>query len=147
MVPEINGQKPALSSAHNGAVFTVYRPVAGIYVTVAAGQVVDAMAKDFIAYLEDQMKLGVTNMSFFHDWWDLTAYEQSARHRLTEWRRAAPKGTTKDSHVLVRSKLIAMGVAASSIALRMVGVDMRAYNDRADFERSLRDATRARSAR
>lgn len=144
MGSQVTKQKPVLSCTHNDAVFKVFRPVAGVYATVASGHVIESMALDFITLLEGEMKAGITNMSFFHDWWDLTTYEQSARHRLTEWRRAAPKGTTKDSHVLVRSKLIAMGVAASSIALRMVGVDMRAYNDRAEFERKLGDAVRLR---
>lgn len=147
MGSDVTKQKPVLSRTHNDAVFNVYRPIAGVYTTVATGHVIESMATDFITYLEGEMKSGISNMSFFHDWWDLTTYEQSARHRLTEWRRAAPKGTTKDSHVLVRSKLIAMGVAASSIVLRMVGVDMRAYNDRAEFERNLGDAIRLRGGR
>lgn len=147
MGSQVTKQKPVLSCTHNDAVFNVYRPVPGVYATVATGHVVDGMAKDFITYLEGEMKQGISGMSFFHDWWDLTTYEQSARHRLTDWRRAAPRGTTKDSNVLVRSKLLAMGVAASSIVLRMVGVDMRAYSDRAEFERALGDAIRARGGR
>jgi hypothetical protein len=147
MIPEIHKLEPVLQSKHKGATLDAYRPVAGVYVTVAKGNVVEAMAKDFIALLEAEMRAGVSNMSFFHDWWELASYEQSARHRLTEWRRAAPKGTTKDSHVLVQSKLLAMGVAASAIVLRMVGVDMRTYTDRAEFERALRAAISARAAR
>lgn len=147
MVPEVEKQKPVLHCTHKDAVLTVFRPVAGVYVSVAKGHVVEAMAKDFITLLEAEMKLGISNMSFFHDWWELTSYDQSARHRLTEWRQAAPKGTTKDSNVLVRSKIVAMGVAASSIVLRMIGVDMRAYSDRAEFERALRAAVRERSTR
>lgn len=147
MIPEIHKLEPVLESKHKDATLTTFRPVAGVYVTIAKGHVVEAMATDFIALLEAEMKLGIANMSFFHDWWELASYEQSARHRLTEWRRAAPKGTTKDSHVLVRSKLVAMGVAASSIVLRMVGVDMRAYNDRAEFERALRSTVAERARR
>lgn len=147
MIPEVENQKSVLVSKFESSVFTVYRPVAGVYVTVASGHVLEATAKDFIAYLEGEMKLGVSNMSFFHDWWELDTYEQSARQRLTDWRRAAPRGTTKESHVLVRSKLLAMGVAASAIVLRMVGVEMRAYTDRAEFERVLRESIRSRSAR
>ncbi|MBL8682455.1 MAG: hypothetical protein JNK05_25030 [Myxococcales bacterium] len=146
MIPEVEKQKPILVSKLERAEFTVYRPADGLYVTVANGHVLESTAKDFIAFLEGEMKRGVSNMSFFHDWWELDTYEQSARQRLTEWRRAAPRGTTKDSHVLVRSKLLAMGVAASAIVLRMVGVEMRAHTDRAAFERALRDAIRHRSA-
>lgn len=146
MIPEVEKQKPVLVSKLERSEFTVYRPVEGLYVTVANGHVLEATARDFIAFLEGEMQRGISNMSFFHDWWALDTYEQSARQRLTDWRRAAPRGTTKDSHVLVRSKLLAMGVAASAIVLRMVGVEMRVYTDRAEFERVLRDAIRDRSA-
>lgn len=147
MIPEIHKLEPVLSSKHKDATLETFRPVDGVYVTVAKGNVVEAMARDFIALLEAEMKRGVSNMSFFHDWWEIASYEQSARHRLTEWRRSAPKGTTRDSHVLVQSTLLAMGVAASAIVLRMVGVDMRAYTDRAEFERALREAVKTRASR
>jgi hypothetical protein len=49
--------------------------------------------------------------------------------------------------VLVQSTLLAMGVAASAIVLRMVGVDMRAYTNRAEFERALREAVKTRASR
>jgi hypothetical protein len=140
MIAELERAKPVLVCEHQRSVLTVYQPARPLFVTVARGDVVEAMADRLIELLEREVAAGTRQMSFFHDWWEMENYQPSSRQKLTDWRRGAPPGTTKESHVLVRSKLVAMGVAASSIVLRMINVDMRAYASREPFERELRKA-------
>lgn len=72
-------------------------------------------------------------VTVFDDWYSATGYDSAVRLKLTEWTRrnaAELRGT----HVLVGSRLIAMGLSVASLAL---GKHFHTYSDRAIFEAAL----------
>ena len=74
----------------------------------------------------------------FDDWYGATGYDSAVRLKLTDWTRrndAKLRGT----HVLVGSRLIAMGLSVAGLAL---GKHFHTYSDRDMFETAL--ATHAR---
>jgi hypothetical protein len=70
------------------------------------------------------------SVTVFDDWYGATGYDSAVRLKLTDWTRrnaAALRGT----HVLVGSRLIAMGLSVASLAL---GKDFHTYSNRVVFE-------------
>ncbi len=76
----------------------------------------------------------------FHDWEALTSYESEARTALTTWGFDIRSGVER-VHILVRSKLVRMGVSVASIVL--VGMIV-AHGERTKFDRELFAALAAR---
>jgi hypothetical protein len=111
-----------------------------LFRTRAVGAMTGTVMDGFIETLDELVASGSRGMIFFHDWYDLVSYEPSMRQRMTEWRRRAPMGTTHSIHILVRSKVIAMGVAASAVALRLAGLEIASYSSRTAFDCALRAA-------
>lgn len=115
----------------------VYAPAPGIYVTWSRGHLCRSLAKEIIAtgnrLLETQPTLEV-----FHDWEAGESYDSAARLDLTKWGIDVRKRVTK-IHVLVKSKIVKMGVAVASIAL--VGM-IESHDERRSFEASLERARR-----
>ena len=52
----------------------------------------------------------------FHDWWDMTGYDSLSRRLLTD-HTLAHRARLARVHLLFRSQLVRMGVAAASIPL------------------------------
>jgi hypothetical protein len=72
----------------------------------------------------------------FNDWWEMKSYDTKARMELTAWaQRIRPR--LLGVHLLVRSKLVAMGVSVANIAL---GSFLLAHAERPDFEAALKRA-------
>lgn len=70
----------------------------------------------------------------FHDWERVESYDTEARLLLTSWGRAiAPN--VEVVHILVRSKLVAMGVSVAALAL---GGMLRPHASRATFDAARR---------
>jgi hypothetical protein len=65
----------------------------------------------------------------FNDWWDLTGYDTDARLKLTDWIFWI-RGKIVGSHILVRSKIVSMGVSIANLAL---GGMLTVYTDRGEF--------------
>ncbi|MFO0694563.1 MAG: hypothetical protein U0230_13465 [Polyangiales bacterium] len=78
----------------------------------------------------------------FDDWEEATGYESEVRVRLTEWtkrhREAIPL-----THILVRSKLLAMGLSVANLA---IDGGLEVHTTRAAFERELAAAVQAATA-
>lgn len=121
--------------------FVVHRLSETVFRSEATGAATGLAMEGFIAQLDSLVAQGCRGMLFFHDWSEMASYEPSMRHKLTDWRRAAPAGTTEAIHVLLRSSLVTLGVTASSVALRLVGIELYTYTDRLVFERKLASAT------
>jgi len=69
----------------------------------------------------------------FDDWYGATGYDSAVRLKLTDWtRRNAAE--LRATHVLVGSRLIAMGLSVASLAL---GKHFHTYSNRAVFEAAL----------
>jgi hypothetical protein len=67
----------------------------------------------------------------FHDWEDMNTYDAECRKVLTEW-TLRHRGQIEGWHILVRSKLVAMGVATASLLIG--GGVIVSYNQRDKFE-------------
>ena len=119
---------------------TVWRCGRALLHTRARGRLGVDVVEAFLAQLDAMVSEGVRGVVVFHDFEALLGYDSAARQRLTEWRRSAPAGTTRALHLLVRSKLVAMGASTASLALRLVGVELQSYTDRGSFERALETA-------
>jgi hypothetical protein len=70
----------------------------------------------------------------FDDWQHVTGYDSAVRQQITDWAQA-DKTRILETHILVRSDLVAMGVAVANLAL---GGHIRAYTRRDEFEDALR---------
>jgi len=72
----------------------------------------------------------------FHDWADMSRYDTEARVKLTEYanRRIRCFAST---NILVRSRLLAMGITVANIILRN---HIQVYGHRERFDKELRRA-------
>jgi len=73
----------------------------------------------------------------FNDWWDMSGYDAEARNKLTEWTLRIRHNIASD-HILVRSKIVSMGVSLANVAL---GGLLTVYTDRTEFAQARRRAT------
>ena len=79
----------------------------------------------------------------FQDYGEMSGYDSESRILLTRWctQHVADIGAV---HVLVKSRMVAMGVTTASMALALVGVRLTPYSNRAEFERARRAFLRQR---
>jgi hypothetical protein len=75
----------------------------------------------------------------FNDWWEMTGYDTDARLKLTDW-IFWMRGKIQGSHILVRSKIVSMGVSIANLAL---GGMLTVYTDRQEFALAYRRAVRS----
>jgi hypothetical protein len=123
--------------------FTATRLAPTVFVTRGVGVMTGDVMDRFIAMLDREIAAGTRGMEFFHDWEHIESYEPAMRQKLTEWRRRAPRGATKAINVLVRSKLVAMGVSASAVLLRLMGLEIQLFSSRDEFTRAIHRAISA----
>ena len=74
----------------------------------------------------------------FNDWWELSGYDSDARLKLTDWIFWI-RGKIVGSHILVRSKIVSMGVSIANLAL---GGMLTVYTDRQEFTLAYQRAMR-----
>ena len=72
-------------------------------------------------------------VEIFHDWAGVTGYDTEARRRITAWGSTRGQAITQ-VHVLLGSKLLAMGISMATVAL---GRDFAVHYDRVRWEASL----------
>jgi hypothetical protein len=85
---------------------------------------------------------GGARIAIFDDFSGLDGYTSDARIALTTWTRAALPHISS-IHILVRSKIVSMGVAVANIALRNVNT----YTDRVAFDAAIVRALDASASR
>jgi hypothetical protein len=107
------------------------RPERRLVVTSAHGHGAVEFVAPFLEVLDDAVAKGAT--SIWDDWARVTSYDSETRVRIMAWTRAHD-WIARDIHVLVGSKLIAMGLAVSNLAL---GGALQVTTDRAAFEREI----------
>lgn len=78
------------------------------------------------------------SLALFDDWFAVTGYEPDVRKLLTE-HTARHRERMVEVHILVNSRLVAMGIAVASILVPGI----RTYSDRQAFERLLARAAAA----
>src|SRR5262245_53149402 len=92
-----------------------------VVICVARGHIVASDTEALIDVLDSKLPLGRPLFGFY-DWAEVTGYESASRVLLTKWSLSAPRGSIGGVHILFRSRLVAMGVATASLALRMMGM-------------------------
>jgi len=114
----------------------VYRyPRPWVLVAKISGHLSADMVDDYLTAINYVVDRGRVFYGF-HDWSGMPGYDSICRKRFTEWAlQHRPK--TGGHHILVVSKLVAMGVSTASMLLG--GNLITSYTDRAEFERALAD--------
>jgi len=77
--------------------------------------------------------VGTKRLHIFCDWAEMTGYESDVRSAFTQW--AATHRSKVTFHLLVGSKLVAMGVSVANLAL---GGILVGYTNRTSFDAALR---------
>jgi hypothetical protein len=88
---------------------------------------------DFVIASRDRILREEGRIAIFDDLVDLRGYDSEVRTRLTAWSRAH-RGSIVAFHILLRSKIVAMGVSLANAA---IGGNIEAHTDRAPFEAAL----------
>ena len=104
----------------------------GVVLTTFAGHgtraVADALIEGFESVLSRHGSIAI-----YDDWEQATGYDSEVRLRLTEWTRRR-FDCIRSITVLVRSKILAMGLSVANLALRR---PVEVTDDRRRFERAL----------
>ena len=111
---------------------------AGLFRATVSGHFSTSLLQPYLRTLERALATG--RATGFHDWEGMETYDAECRKVLTEWtirHRAKIEGW----HILVRSKLVAMGVATASLLIG--GGTIVSYTDREKFEAAYRSRSGA----
>lgn len=114
--------------------YWLYVPMATIVVSRVAGRGSEEVAETMIEEF-DRLFADDSALSIFTDMSEMSDYSSKARALLTNWtKKNMPR--TRTVHVLVKSKLVAMGVSVANLALRS---GMKIHSSAASFEDAVRD--------
>jgi len=136
--------QPSVRTTYEGkrCTLTVASPAPGIFHTIGSG-VVDTEMAGRIVEAGDRVVADTRPIVAFHDWEALTGYEPKCREILTDWGLRI-RADVEAVHLLVRSRLVAMGVSVAGLVLQGMLVS---YSTRAPFEAALEERVkRARAA-
>jgi hypothetical protein len=123
---------PRTAAAPDG--ITVSNPAPGVFVGQIVGHYSETMLRVYLRAMDEALA-GREPMFGFHDWQEMTSYETVCRTTMTEWVRAR-RSRLAAQQILVRSRIVAMGVATANLLLG--GNAIVSHTDRAVFERSIR---------
>ncbi len=127
-----------LHRVEDGGTIELFVPTSHLCVSRVTGRLSAEMAHAWVSTIEPHFERGNVYATF-HDWKRMERYDSAARRTLTRWviaRRASIRG----AEFLVASKLVAMGVAAASLATTLAGMEMVAHTADLPFATSLRAA-------
>lgn len=99
------------------------------------GVIDDEVARAIAAAHDEIFALG-NRPHTFHDWSKVVGYSPFARKFLTDW-LGASRGKLRSAHILVSSRLLAMGI---SVANAMLGGFIKAYVDPETFRAAVQKA-------
>ncbi|MFT5353364.1 MAG: hypothetical protein ACI9KE_000562 [Polyangiales bacterium] len=83
---------------------------------------------------ESEAEVCPNGFSYFHDWTGVRGYDSAVRVEATRYMLAIPKPYTS-VHVVTKSRLANMGVAAAALSLQIAGRPFHAYITPVSFER------------
>jgi hypothetical protein len=112
----------------------VWQPAAGVVCSRCRGHAPVGFSETLTHRLDALIKLGMHPV-VFDDWEELASYDPLTRVHVTAW-TAANADKLSGIHVLLKSKLVAMGVTVANVTLRG---SVKAYTSRAEFEAALAD--------
>jgi hypothetical protein len=96
------------------------------------GHLTIAVTEEVLTWLERRVAARGA-LHAFHDWQSMESYDSAARVGMVRWMREHP-GALSSLTLLVRSKLVAMGVAAANALL---GGHLHATTSRAEYDGAL----------
>jgi hypothetical protein len=111
----------------------VWMPCDSLYLTKMTGHLDATMTGTFIAILDAFMAKRGRDICSFNDWEAMENYDSAARTMLVSW-TLARRHQFACVHLLVRSKIVQLGVEAANLAL---GRFMTTHRERVAFEREL----------
>ncbi len=115
----------------------IWQAAPGVVVQRVIGHATKEVAAAIAAYNGRLIARGQRPL-IFNDWEALVGYDSDARIALTAW-TVANKQNLRGIHVLLKSKIVAMGISVSNLA---TGGIITAYTSRPEFERALAEASR-----
>jgi hypothetical protein len=121
-----------LSNKNRGSATFSY-PEPWLFLSKVIGHFASDKIDDYLADMSKVFQRGRPAVGF-HDWSEMSNYDSNTRKQLTEW-ALEQRGKLPTHHILVQSKLVAMGVSTASLLLG--GNAIMSYTDRAVFERAL----------
>jgi hypothetical protein len=113
--------------------FHVYMPKRDMCVTRARGH----FSLDLARLLPDALAPSFAegrSVALFHDWEGMTTYDSAARRMLTSWVLSNIR-SFQSQDFIVASRIVALGIAAASVATSLAGLPLVAHTKRAQFER------------
>ena len=125
-------ERPLHELTHDDATYQLWMPAPGVVLQRVTGKAGIAIAREIGRQLERILERHDA-VVLFDDFAEMTGYTSEGRIELTEWSKRN-WSRLRSTHILVGSKLVAMGVSVASIALP----GLRSYDDRARFEAMLR---------
>jgi hypothetical protein len=116
---------------------SLMEPAPGLFVGRIEGHYTEAMLRPYLAAMDVAFGRAAIFRGF-HDWELMTGYETICRKEMTVWvqrhrARVAPQ------HILVRSRMVAMGVATANLVLG--GDVIISHFKRSAFEQALARAS------
>jgi hypothetical protein len=115
-----------------GGAVTVTHPAPDVILFEVVG-VLDSRCVDEIVAATDQAIQSAGAIHVFHDWSEMTNYESHTRKRLTDYVEAV-KSKLLSSHILFRSRIVAMGVSVANLVLNQ---RLSTYTDKEKFTASM----------
>ncbi len=106
-------------------------PAHGVFFTRVSGHANLDCALHVMRSFDRLSALTLGALDVFHDWELVTGYDSIVRQELVRWAQEQPKHG--DVHVLVKSRIVAMGVSVANVAL---GGRLKVYADRQKFEQT-----------
>ncbi len=111
-------------------------PVPGVFLTRVSGHTDLDCALHLMRAFDRIGAITMGSLDVFHDWEAVTGYDSIVRQELVRWSEENEK--SGEVHVLVKSRLVAMGVSVANAAL---GGKLVIYSDRAKFEAARTETT------
>jgi hypothetical protein len=115
-------------------VLEITSPKRGVVVVRFEGFATSDVAESILAAIEDQIAKAGT-ITAFDDWELATGYDPIVRAKLTDW-MSANGSRIRATHVLVKSKVVSMGLSVANMILGS-RYKIVAYSDRRRWQAAL----------
>lgn len=110
----------------------IARYASGLIVAKVTGHFGSGLLPQYLRALTDVAR--TKRAVGFHDWLDMEGYDSQCRRSMTDW-TIRNRDYVQSVHILVKHRLVAMGVSASSL---LVGVGLvKTYWDPGEFQAAL----------
>jgi len=114
-------------------------PAYGVFFTRASGYADLDCALHVMRAYDRLASYTLGDVDVFHDWEGVTGYESVVRQELVRWSQEQTK--SGEVHILVKSRIVAMGVSVANVAL---GGELKVYSDRQKFDKARTETTASR---